>query len=128
MSHPPIALDLVIARIIDPLVAVRPTSAVVDAQRLLHQRLAPALPVIEGTTQVGSISAETADSLGYEGGALLVREVMEPPLGELDEHATLADVAAAIALGGAVLVTRESFPIGLLSAEDVRDADGTRVG
>ena len=104
--------------------SVRSTSAVADAQRLLHQRQAPALPVIDGTTQVGSISSETAESLGFEGGALLVRDVLEPPLAELDEHAPLVDVAAAVAAGGAVLVTRDSFPIGLLTAEDLRDGDG----
>ena len=118
--RPGTALDLVIARTIDPLASVRLTAAVCDAHRLMIQRGAAALPVLDGTHAVGSISLVTAASLGFEGGATLVRDVLEPPLPELDESASTEDVARAVAIAGAVLILRGSFPLGLLTAADLR--------
>lgn len=118
--HPGTALGLVIARTIDPLASVRLTTAVCDAHRLMIQRSATALPVLDGTRAVGSISLVTAESLGFEGGATLVRDVLEPPLRELDESASIEAVARAIDATGAVLILRGSFPLGLLTATDLR--------
>jgi predicted transcriptional regulator len=118
------AIDLVVARIIDQLVSVRPTTSVADAHRAMWQRRATRLPVLEGTRAVGSISLVTVASLGFEGGAILVRDVMDAPLPELDEHASVAAVADAIAAADAVLVLRESFPIGLLTEADLRLEQG----
>lgn len=119
MTHPMDALDLVAARIIDPLVSVRPNAAIADAHRLMRQRGAPALPVIDGTTQVGSVTLVTAESIGFEGSATLVRDVMDPPLPQLDEHAARSAVAEAIERDGAVLITRDQHPLGLLAADDL---------
>jgi predicted transcriptional regulator len=116
------ALGLVMARIIDPLAGVRPGASVADAHRLMLQRGAPALPVLEGTHQIGSITLETAGSFGFESGATLVRDVMEGPLPELDESTAFETVASVIAGSGAALITREDFPIGLLTEDDVRRA------
>jgi predicted transcriptional regulator len=88
----------------------------------MRQRGAPALPVLAGTRQLGSITLETAGSFGFEAGATLVRDVMDGPLPELDESAGFEEVESAIARSGAVLITREDFPIGLLTASDVRQA------
>ena len=118
--RPGTALDLVIARIIDPLPSVRLTAAVCDAHRLMIQRSTAALPVLDGTRAVGSISLVTAASLGFEGGATLVRDVLEPPLPELDESASVEAVARAVDTAGAVLILRGSFPLGLLTAADLR--------
>jgi len=113
-------LGLVMARIIDPLVEVRPDSTVADAHRLMCQRGAPALPVLAGTRQVGSITLKTASSFGLEAGVTLVRDAMDSPLPELDESATFEEVESAVARSGAALITRDDFPIGLLTASDVR--------
>jgi predicted transcriptional regulator len=118
--RPGTALGLVIARTIDPLASVRLTTAVCDAHRLMIQRSATALPVLDGTRAVGSISLLTAESLGFEGGATLVRDVLEPPLPELDETASTDAVARAIKTTGAVLILRGLFPLGLLTAADLQ--------
>ncbi|MDO8964440.1 MAG: hypothetical protein Q7W30_08130 [Coriobacteriia bacterium] len=44
----------------------------------------------------------------------------EPPLPQLDEHASIAEVAGVIRDAGVVLILRESFPIGLLTPGDLR--------
>ena len=116
------AIDLVAARIIDPLVAVRPTTSVADAHRSMWSRRATRLPILDGTHAVGSISLITVASLGFEAGATLVRDVMDEPLPELDESAGLDAIAAAIAASEAVLIVRDSFPIGLLTEADLRRA------
>ena len=118
---PPTALDLVAARIIDPIASTRPCSSVADALLEVRSRSTPSLPVIDSGRQVGSVSVSTLEALALEEGALCVRNVMDAPLPELDETASEDEVRRQLALYGAVVVTRQSFPIGLLTAEDTGD-------
>ncbi len=113
------ALDLVAARIIDPLSYARPGAAAADALRELRSRRTPALPVIDSGRQVGSVGAAMLEAVAAEEGAVCVRNVMDGPLPELDETATVDDVREMMSRAGAVVVTRERFAIGLLTSEDV---------
>jgi predicted transcriptional regulator len=113
------AFDLVLERIIDPLTAAYPGTPVVVALRNALGRGAWAIPVVEGGAQVGSVSVPSLESLAAEQGAMCVREVLEPPLPEVDERALLSEVEALLAEYPAVVVTRGGFPLGLLTSEDL---------
>ena len=116
------AFDLVLGRIIDPLTAAYPGTPVVTALRNALGRGAWAIPVVEGGAQIGSVSVPSLESLAPEQGAMCVREILEPPLPEVDERAPLSAVVSLLADHPAVVVTRAGFPLGLLTSEDlVRD-------
>ena len=63
------ALDLVAARIIDPVSYARPGASVADALRELRSRRTPALPVIDSGRQIGSVSGGDARGPGVGGRA-----------------------------------------------------------
>jgi predicted transcriptional regulator len=68
---------------------------------------------------VGSVDLWTLEALAPEEGALAVRHAMSPPMPEVDERAAEREVAGLLGTFTEILVTREGFPLGLLTRRDL---------
>jgi predicted transcriptional regulator len=114
------ALDLVRSRILDSLVSVCRETPVADALRVARSSELLRLPVTESGRAVGSIDRYTLEALAPEEGALSVQHAMSPPMPEVDESASEAEVSRLLGTFTEVLVTREGFPLGLLRRRDLQ--------
>ncbi|HZY70992.1 MAG TPA: CBS domain-containing protein [Thermoplasmata archaeon] len=106
-------------------VSVVPTLALEAAVAEMRHHKISQLPVVEGTSSVGSLSERTVTGLMLSGtqlrelARLRVRDVMEPPFPTLDERAPVSLAAGLLQHYSAVLTTGRGQLNGIVTRSDL---------
>ena len=107
------------------LVSIGPDQTVVEALVLLEGQELPELPVLEASCVVGNLSDLSLAREVHHGGYLgdkTVRQIMEPPLAQVDVDADIHEVYRLLRGGQpGLIVTRGSTPVGFLNRVDLVD-------
>ncbi|HXY46727.1 MAG TPA: pyridoxal-phosphate dependent enzyme [Thermoplasmata archaeon] len=106
------------------LVAVEPTTVVRDALALLRQHGFAVLPVLSGTTSVGTVQEDHILHAGLIDETVLdrsVRQALSPPLPEVSADAPVSEVLHRFKEEGTLLVrdSTTDAPVGVLTRHDL---------
>jgi cystathionine beta-synthase len=106
-----------------PLVAVESSAPAIEAVSVFESRDISQLPVIDGTTAVGSVNEVILAKALHDGldlGQTPISELMGQPLPEVDERTDISEPYRLLLAGhSGVLVTSDGRPIGFLARIDL---------